>query len=91
MSDDLLRELDKYGGPIPADPEAWEWYECNLMQRAAARIRELQSRLATAEADALEKAAQEVECGCEGACLSPGNCSRDDAAAIRALKPKEQE
>ena len=57
-------------------------------------VLELQARLATAEADAeadaLEKAAKEIECGCNGWCMDPVNCSREDAEAIRALKPKAE-
>ena len=55
------------------------------------RMRELESRLATAEADALERAAKEVDCGCNGWCMDPVNCSREDAEAIRSLKPKTSE
>ena len=42
--------------------------------------------IATARNDALEEAAKEVECGCNGWCMDPVNCSREDAEAIRALK-----
>ena len=61
------------------------------LKAAKRRIRELESRLATAEADALERAAKEIECGCNGWCMDPVNCSREDAEAIRSLKPKADE
>ena len=42
--------------------------------------------IANARNDALERAAKEIECGCNGWCMDPVNCSREDAEAIRSLK-----
>jgi len=39
---------------------------------------------------AKQQAARLIECGCRpGGCVAPGNCSREDAAAIRDMEPGE--
>ena len=70
MSDDLLRELDFCANfhASCGQPE-----NSRLFRSSAARIRELESRLATAEADAMERAARVLSRASE---------------EIRALKPK---
>ena len=35
---------------------------------------------------ALEAAANEIDCGCDGACMWPHACPKDDVQSIRGLK-----
>ena len=35
---------------------------------------------------ALEAAAKEIDCGCDGACMWPHACPKEDIEAIRSLK-----
>ena len=74
MSDDLIERLERHvrdrSGPVLTNG-AWA-----MMLEAAARIRELESRLATAEADARERAARVLTRASE---------------EIRSLKPKASE
>lgn len=49
-------------------------------------LEEAAQALTTARDDALEEAAVEIDCACEGECLAPHNCPREYARTIRALK-----
>jgi hypothetical protein len=61
------------------------------LERIANRIEELETALATARRDALEEAANEVDCGeCVNVdCVDPTNCWHKAAQDIRALIAQE--